>query len=224
MLASQLFAIAHSRQCIGDQECHWCAGKCERKWPHDDLPPQPFVRSVSTALRPSSSYICQGCWLYRRPSVTVTFLNGGLKDRQGLFNHSWFLTPRGIDVITPADHTSLYPILLQPPLLFSLSFIDGRKNLIQSCVVNQLNEIRKDTELKFTMDGMILTYTIYELEEGIKNGSDGKMPGVRMLIDRLGKCNLFQDDHKEKGRPKREDAEMAVTKRLVRKSVQPLAS
>lgn len=206
MLASELFATAHSARCTGKYECHWCGGACTQDHFHDDLPPVPFQKSRSTAKRPSNPYICTGCWLYRRKRVSVQYLHGSYKDRQSLPDHSWWLTDDNVRVISPIDHHSLYENLLFPPLRFSVSLLRQEKvNLLQLAEVNDFQEITADTYLKFTLDNRVLTYTIYELEEALKHGPDGKMPGVRALLDHLGPYAISVDIKEEKrgrGRPK----------------------
>lgn len=209
-LASQLFAKVHSRECKGTRECHWCGGSCTDKWVHDDVAPIPFERSKTTAKRPGNSYICEGCMLYHKNSVTVRYLIGGLKDRQCFSNWSWFMTLDGIWVIKPLDHQELYNKLLAPPPVFCLTLTDGTiKPLIQLCLVNEVKEMKADTLLKFTFNNIPHTYTIYELEQAIKTGSDGKMPGASALIRYLGKCERLAppviEEKKERGRPIKKD-------------------
>lgn len=188
MTASDLFAIAHSKKNQGDQECHYCASKCEKTFPHQDALPIPFVRSLTTALRPGNRWVCKGCWLFARKYITVRFLGGGFKDRQCLKNHSLWITPEGVWGLLPTDAGLIYKHLLNPPLTFSLSLLSEPKveNLLQLMTCNDLSEIIADTELKFTIDNKVHSYCVYELKEALRHGVDGKMPGVRALVERLG--------------------------------------
>src|SRR3954469_3615024 len=112
--ASDLYALSQSLANTGSEECHWCGSRCERKWPHDDDPPIPFQRSVSTARRPANAWVCNGCRNYREPRRTVWYLSGGFSDRKSLCDFSWLLTPDGIQVIEQDLLRLLYPVLLSP--------------------------------------------------------------------------------------------------------------
>lgn len=212
MTASDFFALVNTTLNKGSLECHYCASACENRWVHDDPPALPFHRNSSRAKRPNNAYVCAGCWLYRLQRVTVCFLGGGLRDRQTLSDFSWVIIPEGVWVVTPEGHEKLYQLLLKPPLRFCLSLISREpSNLIQNAVVNDEKEIRADTVLKFTLDGVEMSYTVYELEEGIRHGGDGKMPGVRALLDYLGPRESDEEDDdmpvaRRPGRPFREDS------------------
>jgi hypothetical protein len=81
----------------------------------------------------------------------------------------------------------LYPFLLNPPLCFCLSILRNEKtNPLQLAPVNNLCEVKTDTTLKFLLDGKEFSYSVYELEEGLRSGTNGREPGVRLLIDWLG--------------------------------------
>ncbi len=205
MIASELFATSQGCKCDGEFECHWCGGRCTRKWIHDDAPPIPFVRSITTAIRPGNAFVCTGCWLYRRPRVTVQHLDGTQKDGQSLTKHSWWITPKDAWIIEKEDHEKLYSYLLSPPSIFSLSLLSTGKvaNLIQLAVVNRNDLMLADTLLYFTLDNIRHSYTVYELEEGLRHGLNGKMPGVRALIEKLGSFLLpsIEEVKRERGRP-----------------------
>lgn len=197
MLATDLFAIVNSTYNTGTLECHWCGASCGRRWVHDDPPTLSCHKSTSTAKKPGNSYICVGCWLYRKQSTTVTYLGGELKDRQSLRNFSWVITDR-VWTLDKELAQSIYKLLLDPPKRFCLSIIDkSKENLIHNAVVNNLKEIRADTELDFTFDNSPYRYSVYELFEGLKNGVDGKLPGVRVLIEYLGAYEFAPDEIKE---------------------------
>lgn len=190
--ASDLYAIANSNRNHGKEECHWCGSACNDSFIHNDPPPVPFVRSRSTAKRPCAIHICTGCWLYRRQRITVRFLDGGFSDRQNPCKHSWWITLQEASGISKYNYHALYRLLLNPPLCFCLSLRTDEKtdNLIQLSVANDLEEINATTELCYTLNNIKLVYTIYELEEAIKHGPEGKMPGVRMLVETLGGYTL----------------------------------
>lgn len=217
-LASTLFAYSQGAICEGRHECHWCAGPCDDRWVHDDLPPVPFTKTKSSARRPANPYICAGCWLYRRKRVTVHTLSGRMIDRQCLMNYSWFMTDDDVFVLVdPTDLKALYAHILNPPKSFALSFITSPKtdNQIQWVVYNELDKLQADTPIHFSIDNVLSCYTIYELEEGLKHGAKGKIPGVRLLIETLGPYTLpiqqtnseAEYQRKSVGRPKkREDS------------------
>ncbi len=218
---SELYAISQGSKCVGSEECHWCGGPCEKNWIHDDPPPVPFVRTKTTAKRPGNLYVCVGCWLYRMERITITYLDRTIKDRQNPKNHSWLITPEKAVSIRPLDYTDLYPILLNPPLVFSLSLLEDRNtsNLLQLHSLNNHTEIMANTELAFTVDNKLHTYTVYELEEGLRHGTEGKMPGVLALVRILGPYQL-QEKKREAHRPKKEDrinVPENTLKRLVKK-------
>jgi hypothetical protein len=207
--ASELYALSQGGKCTGKEECYWCTAPCERKWVHDDAPPVPFTKKKTTAKRPGNLYICTGCWMYRMERITIRFLDNTFKDRQKPQSHSWWITKEDARSIGKYDYDTLYSYLLNPPLIFSLSLISDINipNLLQLQLLNNLDKIQAETELQFTLNNIPHTYTVYELEEGLKHGSEGKMPGVQALIRHLGPHQLILDVKKGKGRPKVEDRE-----------------
>jgi len=83
-------------------------------------------------------------------------------------------------------------------------------NLIQLAVVNDLPEIRDDTLLAFTVNGVVHHYTTYELSEVLKTGDpNGKDPGVQALWRIVGPTKIdlviSQDEKRDRGRPKKEE-------------------
>lgn len=198
MLASELYASVQSTVCIGPDECHWCSAKCKRLWPHDEQPTFQYnTRQASTfhALRPSNSYICTGCWHFRRKSVTIRFLDGKILDRKAPKDFSWFITEEealAIDKKSPLDKIKLYELLLKPPTTFCLMIRETGDNRIQSAIVNDMEEIRADTPLRFTIDNVLHEYTIYELEKALKNTDvGGNEPGVQALFRIYGQIEHF---------------------------------
>ena len=160
MLASELYAQFHETKCEGDEKCHWCGAPCKRLWMHDDPAPVAFVKTVTHAKFYQSMYICQGCWLYRRKRVTISFLEGDIKDGQAACNYSWFISKTQRSAIrNPCP--LLYKTLVKPPLTFSLSFIEGSniENLLQYSVVNDFSEIKETTPLVFTVNNKPHQYT-----------------------------------------------------------------
>jgi hypothetical protein len=206
--ASELFAISQGEECCGTEECHWCASKCDRRWLHDDPPPVPFARTKSSARRPSNHYVCVGCQVYRRPSVTINFLSGGIKDRQTLKNHGWWLDEAGVWAVrTPQDSQALYKRLLNPPTVFALALLndDRCENLLNLAFANDNASVAADTVLKFTVNNVPHEYTVYELIEGLRHGAEGKMGGVRALIGLLGPIDVKPEEKRPRGRPVAED-------------------
>ncbi len=217
LTASMLYAKNHARECQGAHVCHWCGAGCGRQWNHGDDPPIPFTRSRSSAKFPHEAWQCVGCWLYRRPSITVVSLGGVIQDRKSLKDFSWVMTEAETKVILPGDSQRAYDFLLSPSLTFSLSLLDrdGNHNgsLIQLAVVNKHESIRGDTPLGFTLNNQPYEYTVYELEEALKHGLDGKSGGVRTLVGILGKCEKiepvtpFDEEVRGRGRPKKNDGD-----------------
>lgn len=205
ILGSDLYALSQGCKNEGIHMCHWCGGRCKSTWIHDDPPLVPFTRTKSSAKVPSSLYVCIGCWLFRRKLTTVTFLNGTIKDRQTASAHSLYITeteccaigkPEPPSVLSPrpgsfpaskaSDYQLLYERLLNPPLRFALAFTDPMPNQLQLIAANDCSTVDKNTPLTFTLNNQPQTYTVYELEEGIKKGPEGKMPGVQTLLRILG--------------------------------------
>lgn len=226
--ATELYANSQGMICEGDVICHWCGAHCQRRYLHDDPPPIPFVRSRSSARFPSNPYICKGCWLFRRKRLTVWNLGGEFKDGQCPINHSWWITSCESLVIDDNCRVGLYEYLLRPPLKFALSLIDGEKieNLLHFCPVNDHEKILGDTPLLFHLNNIQHAYTVYELTEALKHGTEGKEPGVRALIALLGPYTLAREappedgssegkgGKKGRGRPREEDGR--INRKLVR--------
>lgn len=201
MTASELYALSQGSVCLTDpkcpEECHWCGAPCKRHWMHDDPPPPAYVRPAAprTAKRPNGSYICAGCWHWRRKSITVRYLSGGLKDRREPKDHSWLILPDaawGIDGKNEADCVELYNLLLEPPTTFCLMIHSGDAVLLQNGACNDLDEIRADTPLRFSSRNVIYEYTVYDLEQTLRNPEvGGNEPGVQALIREYGRPEKF---------------------------------
>jgi hypothetical protein len=224
MLASELFATSQGATCEGPSECHWCGAACARIWPHDDSPPVPFSKARSPAKRPGNQYICTACWLWRRQRVTVPFLHGEYLDGQSPMRHSWLITAEGAWAIRGESWNKLYPFLLKPPTTFVLALVDGKDaNQLQCAVVNDNAVVSADTPLVFTVNNIAFAYNIYELEQAIRHGADGKAGGVQALV-RMHKPDrsLLEPEEpakKNRGRPpKTEEADGRVASRMIRRS------
>lgn len=222
--ASQLFAEVHSLRCSGEERCHWCCAPCGRDHVHDDDPPVPYHRSKSTALVVCSPWICEGCRVYRQPRVSLRFLDERLLDRQAIARHSWLLTPEGIRGIDDGCKSLLYDVLLTPPRRFALALrAETGETLLQLAVVNQHDAVAANTTLYYTLDNIRHSYTVYELEHGLKHGLDGKMPGVRALVRFLGPRAVEpitlneEPEERKRGRPPKKDpyAEVRAMQRKI---------
>lgn len=223
---SELLAYQNNRECKGDRECHWCGAKCPDYWTHDDPPPVPFQRTNgSKAKRPGSAWMCIGCWLYRRPKVTVRYFDQfemptkalsvkelyhyqktrpNFLDGQCLVHHSWIMTARDTWVLRPSSSEEVYKFLLKPPLLFSLSLLKGQKdNHLQLAIVNQHERIEAGTRLHYTINGIPHFFTVYELEEALLlEDATGKDPGVRALLEFFDKPSKLFLEQLKGGDPK----------------------
>lgn len=209
LTASDLYALAHGTKNEGEERCHWCGSACKREWLHDDPPPMIGVRcDLRYTKIPGSHYYCRGCWLFKRNRITVNFLTGGYKDSQDPQKHSWFITETTSSVLELSkDKTELYEQLLSPPLRFTLALLDGvgSTNHLQSMVVNDnTSGINANTPLLFTINDIVHTYTPYELDTGLKQGADGRIPGVRALIRLLGEY-VREEEKRGRGRPIKEE-------------------
>jgi hypothetical protein len=163
--------------------------------------------------------------LLRRPRVTVDFLDGSFIDCRSHQNYSLLVTADKTYAVREEDLPELRRRLLVPPLRFALSLVTpGHKNELHLALVNDFCEVRADTELCFLADGRVLSYSVYELTEAEKTGSDGRWPGVRLLCDLFRMPRYVEPPPEARrapspkgGRPEPlEDGK--VTKRMVRAS------
>jgi hypothetical protein len=236
--ASDVYALAHGTRNSGDEECHWCASKCGRLWKHDEPPPVPFIRTITTSLRRANLYICVGCWLWRRKSTTANYLEGGQRDRQEAQYHSWLFTPEGAWVVRPESLETLRERLLKPPLRFVLALLDGPRqaNVLQLLKANDVPEVQAATPLVFTINNIPHTYTVYELAEAIKTGdANGCEPGTAALLRILGLRKQSMDltdadtlqipepPKRGRGRPKPLDTAPTVLGKVISASGMPAA-
>lgn len=187
MTASELFALANNHKCEGKYECHWCTAPCNQRYLHDDKPIVVGVKRTSTAKRPANHWICEGCRLWRRKRTTITFLNGQQKDSQQSSNYSYWIANPVCIALIPNESGEFYKTLIKPPKKFVLSLTTpGKINQLHLAHVNENEIIKGDTPLFFTLDETKFQYTVYELEEALKNGTQGKLAGVRELIKFIG--------------------------------------
>ncbi len=201
--ASELYALSQGTKCEGPDECHWCAAKCDRKWIHDDVPPILHGRRILPGTkRHANAYICIACYMFRRPRLTVEYLSGGYRDGQFPPNHSWWITEKGVWGIRTEDYLKLWDLILHPPLRFVLALKEGDfKNHLHLLAANDHKEVLADTPNVFTINGVQLTYTTYELSEAFRRGVEGKSAGVRELIRILGNPKIEEEQKRGRGRP-----------------------
>ena len=219
LLASELYAISQGSRCVGPDRCHWCGAPCQRHWIHDDPPSIPFKRRDYLAKFPSNSYICAGCWLWRRQRTTITFPSGRQMDGQAAPNHSWWISEGGAFALDEASYRILADKLIQPPLTFSLMLLSnaGLKNHLQLGNANNHTSIRAETPLLFTLDNITHVYTVYELEMAIKTGVlEGKSPGTSALIRHLNIPVAQTEEERERGRPTSEESHERSHHRVIR--------
>lgn len=187
-----IYAMSQGTQCEGHRRCHWCGAPCMELWLHDDVAPIPFVKTHGLAAVPSSPWICVGCNLWRRPKITVQFLNGSWKDGQTPRNWSWWITEKEAKAIRPEDHQALWDRILTPPKRFILAMTSTGNNLIQKSYPNDLSLVQADSVLHFTYDLTPFRFTVQDTEETILNGPNGREPGSQMLLRLLGKPNYVE--------------------------------
>ena len=235
LLASELYALSQGVQCNGRYSCHWCSAPCGNQWFHDDTPPQIGVRVTQGARRPANPYICIGCWLFRRKRITVSFLRSEkgeftFRDGQSPTRHSWFVTEQCARAIETPDFQLLYATLLSPPKRFFLSLLDNRtpangvENRLHLQVANDVEELRADTVLHFSVNNVPLTYTVFELEELLTSADPeeslaGRSPGVHALYRLLGPYKPTPAEEPKakrgRGRPITEDDRMLKSHREI---------
>ena len=183
MLASELYAQSESVKCEGKEECHWCSAPCRQEWIHDGPLNLPFMPKGEWARCPANNWICKGCWLWRRKRVSVRYLHGLICDGRCPRDHSWWITDTEAFALGLGnDWQLLQPMLLKPPTKFCLSIISKPTNLLQRAVVNENYEIKNDTELRFTLDNVEMSWTVYELEDALTGEANGRSPGVQALV------------------------------------------
>lgn len=211
MLASDLYAMSQNEKNKGTERCHWCGAATERgRERHNDPAPGIPMRSQVSfdatgrlsgsavnplrACCPEEPWICRGCWLWRRERISVPYLSGGMSDRQAPMKHSWFVTDKRSWGVRLADYGKLYELLLAPPRRFFLALLrekDKVPNLLHRAVANVFDrDVLAGDSLSFTLNNTPMTYSPYELEQALRNGSIGKDPGVRALVSVLGTYEL----------------------------------
>jgi len=189
MLASELYALSQNTSCQGNEKCHWCLGPCNQFWKHDDFTFLPFSKSPQLPKYPGGPWMCAGCWYWRRKSLTINWFGGGQQDKQEPKDHSWIIVENNAWGLKQETSQNVINWLLKPVLPFCLSIVTNNKipNLIHLAVANDKQDLKADTPLHFTVDHILHSYTVYELEEALKRKElDGKAPGVRALINLYG--------------------------------------
>jgi len=189
LTAADLYSISQQSINDGISSCHWCGSACKMEHVHDEPPQIPFTKRNTTAKRPANHWVCQGCWLFRRKKVSITYVDKMWQDGQCPQNHSWWITEKEALALRPPSYSMIYDLLLKPPRKFVLALLgDAKENMLHHAVANDVQfEIAGDTSLAFTIANKPFTYTVYELEEALDNGeTSGKEPGVRALVDLLG--------------------------------------
>lgn len=183
MTASELYAISNGMKCEGQRECHWCGAACSQKFLHDEPRPIIGLKRSFIAARPSSPWICVGCWLWRRQRITVSFLDDTLRDSQSPTKHNWLITDSASKTFDHSHREHLYRFLTKAPPRFALIFrsVGSADTAIQMAVVNETKDITVNTPLWFTLDNIKHQFTFYELEDALKRSATGKEPGVRVL-------------------------------------------
>ena len=138
--------------------------------------------------------------------------------------HSWLMTDDGAWAIGDGSWPALYAFLLKPQLRFSLSLVDAREaNHLQCAIVNDLCVIEAGTELLFTINNVKFKYTVYELDQAIRYGEEGKSSGVQELfkIHRPSMKILEPEGPVKRGRgrpPKIDEEDGRVLAKMIRRS------
>jgi len=242
LTASTMYSISQGARAEGPDRCHYCGEPCQRWWLHTD-PPLVYGKKRDPLTRcPGNHYICTGCFFFRKPRLTVCYLTGGYKDVQCPMNHSWWITDKDAWGLRKEDYGELYNLLLKPPCRWALLLRTGDPGvvvagsvptLIHAGRANENAVVESQTELYFTLNNVTFSYTIYELEQGIRYGEEGRMAGVRELMQFLGPCPRKEEIVKEMqpvltrkgngaGRPKLGESDdqlaFAATRKVLTKS------
>lgn len=190
-LASEIYALSQGCRCEGAWECHYCGGRCSQALTHNEpmglFTGKPLTEGVRK--RPGSPFLCVGCWLWKRKKLTASFLSGGYKDGTSPCDNSWIVTPSGAWAITTECGPRLYKRLLGPTQPFFLMVREGTSapaGLIQSCPGNEPDAENPDKTYQFTVNNVIHSYSIVELQQSVLTGDQGREPGVRALIRIFG--------------------------------------
>lgn len=230
LTASDLYALVNGCANQGPFECHWCGSRCNSLFPHDDNPVLPFVKSKEPCKRPGNSYICWGCWNWRRKRVTVYFLSGvngkekGYADIQVINKHSWLITEKGAWALRhPIDYPMLLEFLSNPTCSYTLSIVtSGQTNFLQLAHANDMSIVDADTQMTFTFNNIPSHCSVYELEHAIKHGAEGKEPGIQTLFSLYKpspKPSANGLEKRGRGRPRKEEEENPqAAQRIVRRS------
>ena len=217
LTSPELYATANGAKCEGPDQCHWCGAPCGRLLKHDDVPLGPhFPKSKQAPKYPGNSYLCLGCWLFRRRKITVHHLSRDAKGRydwrdgQAPMNQGWWITDAGAWALRQTDATLLIALLKRPPRRFSLSFLTtvGTLNLLHQVPCNDVAELRADTPLHFAVDNVPHAYTTHELSQAPRLGSAGLMGGTRFLCGIMGIPEHVEPDPEpppKPGRPKNKE-------------------
>ncbi len=197
--------------------CHWCGAPCGDSWPCGDIHWSNLdvgqKRPVYAAC-PGEGWMCLGCRMFRRKRMTVQHLDGAWSDGKGVQEYSLWLTEAGCWGVKADQGLLMWPLLLDPPLRFSLALLEGmgQVNHPQLMVVNDhVNGIKSTEPLLYTVNGTKMAWTVYELEQAFASGNtDGTEPGIQTLVRLLG---WPPAEKRGRGRPKKEDSNEARVKK-----------
>lgn len=216
--APQLYALSQNRPCEGKERCHWCGAPCGQLNRHDE-PPPPIMRSarkLSTAKVPSSAWICNGCFNWRRQKTTMVFPDRSYQDGQRAELFSWLIDEKGTAAVRQSkDQSTVWQYLLHPPTQrgFCISLVtSGQPNYLHQAVPNFTSSgFTAASPITFTLNNVQHQYSVQELEGAVRTGvTNGKEPGVRVLLDWLGPppSGLVKPDPNAKnGRPEEDQGQ-----------------
>lgn len=214
MKASELFAISQNSKCEGNKECYWCGAPCGEGHTHSEPMPRVIAQKNLQVSRPASPWICEGCFLFRRPSISIFDLNRKwVKDRQTCPKWSILITERETLGITLAAKDSLQKFLLSPSQRFCLMILNRAniENRLHHAIVNDVRQVLEGTEFHFTVDNVPHSWSVASLRHGINNEPNGTEAGVRFFLENFGP---WTPDPKEEprgpGKRKVEDAKVLL--------------
>lgn len=220
--ASEIFALANSSACKGAEKCYYCAAPCDMRVRHEEAPPLVGFRPKDALVRcPASAWMCVGCALWRRKRVTALFMGGGLRDGQSPRAHSWLVTPGAALAIQPHSVRELYRTLLNPPCVFFLTLLEGANPpavMPHMIPTNENAVVEPQTQLRFTVNGIVLTYSVYDLRQAVREDWAAD-PGVTALVRLFGRPPKELVPEPEHGEVKREEPE--VVRKVGRPPVPP---
>jgi hypothetical protein len=133
-----LFALARGQDCTGDNQCFYCAARCDERFAAKEFVKDSFTGRNESPC-PGSAFVCAGCVLCLGEGVELTTLDGVHRTNQKPRGYSWLIQAHQARAATKANLAVLREFCLNPPAApFSIVLSDsGQKHLLYRCPVNR---------------------------------------------------------------------------------------